>query len=220
MEGDPTHQQNDLRFKTNMNKSITSFVKSVFAGITFIAMSAAVQAAPISYTYSSSAPIDKTLQATWGFFSTIPDTYQLGYDLSSGSWSTEGYDPSTDTLSNLDITLRFSYAVFAPLWSLTTSFGDLAHTASSIWTNTTTFSLTNIDLDAFEGYNLGSDIELAFNNTLLSATLTGYTLTFSGTRELAQQAVPVPTPSTLALLSVGLLGAGWFSRRRNETAHS
>jgi len=207
-----------------MKKSITSFVKSIFAGITLIAMSAAVQATPISYTYTQALTPAETLETSlalsfWeGLYRTKGGT-KLSYDLSGGSWSTGSYDPATDTLNSLDLTLTFLWNPLAPFTSLTTSFGDLSHTASSIWNNTTTFSLANIDLNNFNSYDLGSDIELTLNS-LGSVVLTGYTLAFSGTRADLAQAVPVPTPSSLALLSAGLLGAGWFSRRRAKLANS
>lgn len=205
-------------------KSITSFVKSIFAGITLIAMSAAVQATPISYTYTQALTPAETLETSlalsfWEGLYRKKGGTKLSYDLSGGSWSTGSYDPATDTLNSLDLTLTFLWNPLAPFTSLTTSFGDLSHTASSIWNNTTTFSLANIDLNNFNSYDLGSDIELTLNS-LGSVVLTGYTLAFSGTRADLAQAVPVPTPSSLALLSAGLLGAGWFSRRRAKLANS
>lgn len=207
-----------------MKKSITSFVKSIFAGITLIAMSAAVQATPISYTYTQALTPAETLETSlalsfWEGLYRKKGGTKLSYDLSSGSWNTGSYDPATDTLNSLDLTLTFLWNPLAPFTSLTTSFGDLSHTASSIWNNTTTFSLANIDLNNFNSYNLGSDIELTLNS-FGSVVLTGYTLAFSGTRADLAQAVPVPTPSSLALLSAGLLGAGWFSRRRAKLANS
>lgn len=207
-----------------MKKSITSFVKSIFAGITLIAMSAAVQATPISYTYTQALTPAETLETSlalsfWEGLYRKKGGTKLSYDLSGGSWSTGSYDPATDTLNSLDLTLTFLWNPLAPFTSLTTSFGDLSHTASSIWNNTTTFSLANIDLNNFNSYDLGSDIELTLNS-LGSVVLTGYTLAFSGTRADLAQAVPVPTPSSLALLSAGLLGAGWFSRRRAKLANS
>ena len=208
-----------------MKKSITSFVKSIFAGITLIAMSAAVQATPISYTYTQALTPAETLETSlalsfWEGLYRKKGGTKLSYDLSGGSWSTGSYDPAIDTLTSLDLTLSFLWKPFAALTtSLTTSFGDLSHTASSIWNNTTTFSLANIDLNNFNSYDLGSDIELTLNS-LGSVVLTGYTLAFSGTRADLAQAVPVPTPSSLALLSAGLLGAGWFSRRRAKLANS
>lgn len=207
-----------------MKKSITSFVKSIFAGITLIAMSAAVQATPISYTYTQALTPAETLETSlalsfWEGLYRKKGGTKLSYDLSGGSWSTGSYDPATDTLNSLDLTLTFLWNPLAPFTSLTTSFGDLSYTASSIWNNTTTFSLANIDLNNFNSYDLGSDIELTLNS-LGSVVLTGYTLAFSGTRADLAQAVPVPTPSSLALLSAGLLGAGWFSRRRAKLANS
>lgn len=213
-----------------MKKSITSFVKSIFAGITLIAMSAAVQATPISYTYTQALNPTEILEPSlegsfWEGRYLKKGGTKLSYDLSSGSWSTGSYDPATDTLTSLDLTLTFLWSplspltLFTPLASLTTSFGDLSYTSSSIRNYTATFSLANIDLNNFNSYNLGSDIELTLNS-LGSVVLTGYTLAFSGTRADLAQAVPVPTPSSLALLSAGLLGAGWFSRRRAKLANS
>lgn len=206
-------------------KSITSFVKSIFAGMTIIAMSAAVQAAPISYTYES-GKINKELITIlgWGI---LPNQTTLGYDLTSGSWSNEGtptsYDPAIDTLTSLNLTLNFSgpdlWSKLFRTWeglSIETSIGDSFLVQSSSTAATVTFS--GIDLAGYDLSEFGNDIMLTLTEAGRTV-LTGYTLSFSGTRDLAQ-AVPVPTPSSLALLSVGLLSAGWFSRRRNETAHS
>lgn len=212
-----------------MNKSITSFVKSIFAGMTFIAVSSMAQAAPISYTYTHainpSHKLETSLEwALWKGFYVKSDTYQLGYDLFSGSWSNEGsptsYDPTVDSLTDLSITLNFAApdwgsAIFK-LWeglSFSTSFGDAniqtAETEAEI-------SLSNIDLSSFDLNELTPDIQLTLTGWG-SVLLTGYTLNFTGNRA---DAVAVPTPSSLALLSVGLLGAGWFSRRRTQSANS
>ena len=204
-----------------MNKSITSFVKSVFAGMTLALACVATQAAPISYTYESSTDFEQVTLGSlfgWGWLGNLSHTFQP--DFSHSNWISGGeatsYDPEIDTLASLDVTLHFEDDTNLPI-ELT--FAGLRKTASSA----ASVVLTGFDINGFSLAQLEQDLVLKLKTTntwMQYTTLTGYALTVSGTRELAQQAVPVPTPSTLALLSVGLLGAGWFSRRRNETAHS
>ena len=209
---------------------MTTSFKCLLVGVVLVASSTMVQAAPISYTYSSSA-LSETLTGTanwslWKGFYVNPGVYQLNYDWTSGSWSNEGsptsYDPAVDSLTALDITLNFAAPSLASWilesWkdlSISASLGDVTQTSKTA----ATISLQSFDLTDWNMSEFSSGIELAL--TQVGRTLlTGYTLTFTGTRNALQQVVAVPTPSSLALLSAGLLGAGWISRRRRQSADS
>lgn len=202
-----------------MKKSITSFFKSTFAGMIVIAVSAATQAAPISYTYTYEFNEGQQLKTVFGL-GILPHKYQLQYDLHSGSWSGDSYNPATDFLGNLDITLNFSAPdlvskVFG--WWEGLSFTTSFYGASPIQTSTTsaTVSLTGVDLTGYDLSESGLDILLTLTSPG-SVLLTGYTLTFNGERTELLSSIPVSAPSSLALLSVGLLGAGFFGRRRTR----
>lgn len=209
-----------------MSNFITKSLKSFFAGIALIAMNAVVQAGPISYTYES-GNVNKVLSSALGLGILPSSKHLLQYDLFSGSWSNEGtptsYDPTTDTLSNLELTLNFKGSTLIErvlnTWkdlSFQVSFGDLAPAQSS--STAATVTLAGIDLTGYDLNNFTSDILLTLTNPLSKVELVSYTLNFSGIRA-AQEAVAVPSPSTLALLSLGLVGAGFFSRRRQQATH-
>lgn len=209
-----------------MSNFITKSLKSFFAGIAWIAMSAIVQAGPISYTYES-GNINKVLSSALGLGVLPSSKHLLQYDLFSGSWSNQGtptsYDPTTDTLNNLELTLNFTGSTHIErllnTWkdlSFQVSFGDLAPTQSS--STAATVTLAGIDLTGYDLNNFTSDILLTLTNPLSKVELVSYTLNFSGIRTV-QEAVAVPSPSTLTLLSLGLMSAGFFSRRRQQARY-
>lgn len=204
-----------------MLKIFRSSITALGAAI-LMAASTLAQATPISYSHSAS-----------GLYHSINhgQGYTLSFNLSDVNTLFSGttgssYNAATDTLLSVDLTLHFSGP--GNSWNnrgFKISFGTAPQPLTS--TTAATVSLTGIDLSSYDIQSL-VDSEGLFRIGLLADNgnphLTGYTLTLSGERQAApplqQQAHPVPAPSTLALLSLGLLGTTLLGRRRsNKETH-
>ncbi len=184
----------------------TSFRK-ILGGLALIAASTAAQAAPIEFS-----------------------TTQSGLNISGGTTFSlqTGYNPATDTLGSLQLTLNFANGhnnASNNAWAdkpFDVTFGDITlngSTAASVTLNTTAFNVDTSQYISSQGIFSFTVADLHTH-----ARLTGYTLNISGVSNPQQEqppiiapmpTVPVPAPSTLALLSLGILGAGLMGRRRN-----
>lgn len=218
--------------------SIAKLFRNILGGAALIALSAVAQAAPITFNYEGS--VNKVLEFTvldaikagFGLSTGSNTRLLLQHDLLGGSWTdgesaSTSYDPATDTLASLDLTLNFTgtnpLANLFGTWkgiSFDTSFGNASEVQGSSTEKTVALG---IDLTGYDISDLSSedgffDLLLSLNE-LGKVKLASYSLTISGIRTLQENATPVPVPSTLALLSLGLVGAGFFSRRRGKAAN-
>lgn len=184
----------------------TKLLIASLGSIVFMVISALSYATPISYIYSG--PVDLNEKINHG------NGYTISADLSSGI----SYDPAADTLGELGLILHFGGV--GNSWNNREFQISLGGGAVILTRATASEVSLKIDLSTYDIQELLTPEGLM--HIVLRANdgnpyLMGYTLNISGERLIQPEleAHDIPTPSTLALMGLGLVGSVFLRRRKS-----